>query len=89
MDTSLPEECLAKLPSTDEVIVIRRGESGYHATDWGEQADEWVDRKNARLGVTPAQREAMLVGSLFGWEMKGAFASAQESALARRTDDAN
>lgn len=68
----LPSECLAKHPTTDEVIFIRRGESGYHATDWGEQTDEWIDLKNARIGCTPAQREAMFVGSMFGWGVRGA-----------------
>ena len=63
----LPEFCAAELPSTGETILIRRGERGYWASP-----DRDVERTNRSLGVTPAQREAMLVGSMFGWEVPGA-----------------
>lgn len=75
MDMTLPKECLAKLPSTDEVICIRRGESGCHKTDWGKQTDAWIDLKNERIGCSPAQREAMFAGSMFGWDVPGAYST--------------
>jgi hypothetical protein len=75
MDQTLPDECLARIPGTSEVIVIRRGESGYHETDWGEQTGEWIDQENKRRGVVPAQCKAMIIGSIFGWDVPGAFAT--------------
>jgi hypothetical protein len=50
------------------VIGIRRGEPGYfpikspHSADW----------HNTLEGVTPAQREAMFAGSVFGWAVPAA-----------------
>lgn len=50
------------------VIALQRGEPGYHPIHSRLTADEL----NALEGVTPAQREAMLTGSMFGWHLKGA-----------------
>lgn len=50
------------------VIAVKRGEPGYHPIHTKLTADEL----NALEGVTPAQREAMLCGSMFGWHLKGA-----------------
>ena len=72
----LPARCLTTLPSTGELIWIKRGENGYHSSDW-ETGDpvknrEKVDFANERWGVTPAQEQAMLCGSMFGWGVPGA-----------------
>ena len=72
----LPEMCFSVLQSTGELICIKRGESGYYLSDWNTddpaQNAELADYNNARLGVTPAQRQAMEVGSMCGWDVPGA-----------------
>lgn len=46
------------------VLCIRRGERGAYPMKTDIPAEEW----NRRHKVTPAQREAMLAGSVFGWD---------------------
>lgn len=72
----LPRRCYARLPSTGEPILILRGERGY----WTINLDLDPDAMNAMLGVTPAQREAMLTGSMFGWDIPGATVEANKDA---------
>ena len=61
---------------TGELILIKRGESGYYHSVWStdskEENIELADFYNERLGVTPAQRQAMEVGSMLGWDLPGA-----------------
>ena len=68
--SSLPVQCYAVLPSSDEIIIIRRGEKGYYPTDcFGhdhQAAQAIVDEYNDRDGVTKAQRVAMIGGSMCG-----------------------
>ncbi len=67
MIEKLPELCMSRLPSDGSPVLIRRGEDGYrpwHAYD--------PDHFNQTLKVTPAQREAMIAGSMFGWDCPGA-----------------
>lgn len=72
----LPEKCFSVLPSTGERILIWRGQSDYDSFDTGVtdraviRAE--VDKDNARWGVTRAQEEAMLAGSMFGWNTPAA-----------------
>lgn len=68
---TLPEYCYTNLESTNELIVIKRGESGYYPQNpdnapWGANA---VNTLNERLGVTKGQEEAMKCGSMFGWDV--------------------
>lgn len=63
----LPEFCFARLPSNDAPIIIEAGARGYRLAE-----GSIPEKMNARLGVTPAQVEAMLAGSMFGWDVPGA-----------------
>lgn len=72
---SLPDKCFSYLESTGEMIVITKGEKGYTSTGaYGENITprEAVDAANEAIGVTRAQEEAMVAGSMFGWHVPGA-----------------
>ena len=66
----------ANLPGTDEVIIIKRGESGYYTCEYSTDDKAFnramVDDRNSNLGVSKAQVEAMLAGSMFGWDVPAA-----------------
>ncbi len=73
---SLPDQCYSMLRSTGEVVILKKGESGYYRTDIPftdrETSRQMVKEYNAKLGVTPAQAAAMEAGSMFGWEVPAA-----------------
>ena len=73
---NLPETCYSVLPGTGELIIIKRGESGYYRTSCNSPDKshniELKDFYNERLGVTKLQEECMKVGSMFGWDVPGA-----------------
>lgn len=64
----LPKICASVSLTDGSPITIRRGVSGYYPAP--PSLD--VDGFNARHGVSPAQRMAMEIGSMFGWEVPGA-----------------
>jgi hypothetical protein len=78
----LPETCFSVLMHTGELIVLKRGESGYWRSGWDtgdhEKNRQLADQQNERLGVTKAQEEAMSCGSMFGWGVPGADPKAYE-----------
>ncbi len=67
-----PEMCVAVLQPGDVLIGIRREQRGYFqmydGTVTGEAARRVADRMNKALQVSPRQREAMLIGSMMGWD---------------------
>lgn len=85
----LPELCYSVHESTGELIVIKRGECGYHQTDYStddkERNIELADYNNERLGVTPIQRRAMEIGSLCGWDVPGADPAKYTALVQKRT----
>lgn len=73
---SLPDRCYAVLPSTGELILITKGEKGYTSVNDNrnsrEQNQKLADGHNSEMGISKAQAEAMLSGSMFGWHTKAA-----------------
>lgn len=71
--SDLPEVCFSILPSTGDVIIIKHGESGYYRCEYSTQDKafnrEFANDRNANLGVSKAQVEAMLAGSMYGWDV--------------------
>ena len=74
--STLPEQCYSVLPDTGELIIIKKGESGYYRTDidMGSKAENraLAEEYNAKSGISKAQEQAMSVGSMFGWAIPGA-----------------
>ena len=72
----LPHYCFSVLPSTGELIRINREEKGYslcNAIGLSTQQVRWkADDLNGIRGITRAQEEAMLAGSMFGWDTPAA-----------------
>jgi len=68
IEHKLPEFCYGTLRSTGEIILLKRGEMGF----WKSKDQRPADELNATLGVTKAQRAAMEMGSMFGWNCTGA-----------------
>jgi hypothetical protein len=72
----LPYDCLSIMPSSGTIVYIIVGEMGYRPFDkFGndpapnrQKVDEW----NQKHGITRAQEEAMLGGSMFGWNTPAA-----------------
>lgn len=67
---ALPPLCYARQPSTGATVLIIRGEPGYHPVE----TSLTPEQLNSALAVPPtgAQVEALLIGSLFGWNAPGA-----------------
>lgn len=71
----LPPRCVAVEPSTGQFINLRRGVHGYWGSEWSRSDDPQYNRQSAdlinkRMGVTKAQEQAMLCGSMFTWDSK-------------------
>ena len=72
----LPDFCLSTLPSTGQLIVLRKGERGYYASEWDtgkrEENQNIAREHNRRRGISDIQEAAMRAGSMFGWNLPGA-----------------
>jgi hypothetical protein len=69
-------ECFSVLPSTGKAVQVRFNESWYYPCDWS-TPDKETNRRlvtdaNTKLGVSRQQEEAMLAGSMFGWDTPAA-----------------
>ncbi len=68
----LPLFCYTTLRETGELVLIKQYEKGYFKTDYNsgdrKKNKEMEEFLNRRYGITPAQKEAMCCGSLFGWQ---------------------
>jgi hypothetical protein len=64
----LPLFCASRLPTTNEPIMIEAGKRGY----WPAPEID-PDTYNRDAGVTNAQRMAMEIGSIFGFDVPGSF----------------
>lgn len=66
----LPPLCYARQPETGATVLIVRGEPGYHPVE----TSLTPEQLNSALAVPPtgAQVEALLIGSMFGWQAAGA-----------------
>ena len=72
---SLPEKCFSVLETLNELIEITKGVSGYSYAEkelGSYTPREAADRLNRELDVTPAQEQAMVAGSMFGWAVPAA-----------------
>lgn len=77
-DMNLPEFCYNKHPVLDMTIRIDRGVDGYKMT--GITGAEYT-KLNDKLGVSQKQAAAMLIGSIFGWDLPGARISDKKNSL--------
>jgi len=71
--SDLPDICYGLLPSDKSIIIIKKGENGYYETDFDdiEDTEEFVNRENSKMGVTPEQRMVMELRSMSGnWKLK-------------------
>lgn len=91
--SDLPEVCYSILPSTGDVIIIKHGESGYYRCEYSTEDRafnrEFANDRNANLGVSKAQVEAMLAGSMYGWDVPAADPKSydENGTLLRNTKD--
>ena len=72
----LPETCFSTLPGMGDLIILKRGETGYYPCDW-ETGDrrrnkEIADLHNDASGINAAQVGAMQIGSMCGFQAPGA-----------------
>ena len=73
----LPEYCFSILNMDGSVILIKKGKDGYFKTDiepcvTQEKTEEMIREMNKSLGITRTQQISMEMGSIFGWDCKGA-----------------
>lgn len=72
----LPDLCFSTLPSDGTLICIQRVVNGYSVSSWNSEKPEQnrriADYNNRKLGVSVAQEQAMVNGSMFGWDTPAA-----------------
>lgn len=68
MYKGLPDMCYSTIEETGETIILKKEIEGYFPSINQNSADEL----NIEIGVTKQQEQAMLIGSMFGWDVPGA-----------------
>ena len=72
----LPDFCFSTIPSTGQLIILKKGEHGYYASEWDtgnrEENQKIAQAHNRRRGISDIQEAAMSAGSMFGWSLPGA-----------------
>ena len=72
----LPDFCFSTIPSTGQLIILKKGERGYYASEWDtgnrEENQNIAQAHNRRRGISDIQEAAMSAGSMFGWSLPGA-----------------
>lgn len=72
----LPDACYSVIPGTGELIIIKRGETGYYRCEFScaDKAEnrQLADLLNGGMEISRAQESAMLHGSMFGWNVAAA-----------------
>jgi hypothetical protein len=69
----LPEYCFATEATTDNVVLLKRGDNGFYPYyDGTIKGKEAARELNDEIAVSPAQAAAMKMGSIFGWNIPGA-----------------
>lgn len=67
----LPDNCYDFNDNTNQIIIIKKGQTGYYPTDIEfenkKQAEDIINKANEALKVTPEQRDAMRAASMSGW----------------------
>lgn len=68
---NLPEFCYVEHTVTKKPVKVVKGVSGYYPLEQ-ENFGLTTNELNKALGVTKQQADAMLIGSMFGWDAPGA-----------------
>jgi len=79
----LPEYCYSVLNITGELIMLKRGESGYNTIKENAELLAYMEKEqattediatiiNEQKKITPAMRRCFQVGTMWGWESEGA-----------------
>jgi hypothetical protein len=63
----LPDKCYTVNNTDGSIIIVKNGEKGYWPAPG--MTLEAADEKNASMGVSYAEREAMTYASVFGWNL--------------------
>jgi len=76
MNPKLPPSCFHVLETSGELVIIKNGEQGYFPCTWStdnvEQNKRTADYTNERLGISKLEVQAMVNGSMFGWNIPAA-----------------